>query len=286
MCMSEDILVFDESFDWADGRIIEESKHLGAHPEQAMNFLRQRRHSTEYAARRKIGHTVGARKLTDISNQVGENLLTNIQDFQAGFVEEEQFRSDVTLLMREAWKDAFEAGARAAGVGGKSAGRGKLKVRLTEGDYAFLRRASAHEMRYLNGMIRAVIDDSYTMPLDRRVQMYVESLKGFYNSARVIGLPRDTIIHWRGPNDNRTCPGCRYLFEHSPYTKYTIPTTPKNGVCRCLTNCRDYLYCIRSTPSKTRVLESNATYTREEHLENLRRLFKSNRRTIKECDHV
>lgn len=34
------------------------------------------------------------------------------------------------------------------------------------------------------------------------------------------------------------CNGCRFLSEHSPYVKESIPTTPRAGSTRCLNNCR------------------------------------------------
>ena len=58
------------------------------------------------------------------------------------------------------------------------------------------------------------------MPYPRRIHMYARSLMSFFDSARVIGLPDTSVIHWLGPDDQVTCEGCKYLFAHSPYSKY------------------------------------------------------------------
>jgi hypothetical protein len=228
--LETDIFIFDESF---DGELTE-SKLIGAHPLHRLDFLQERRHSRQYAERRKIGNTIGARKLGEVKKYVEDSLLYDIEQFQNGKLNVNHFRSKVTETMRDAWRDAFHAGARAAGVPGLSVGGTKIKMRLSEMDDAFLQRAMAHEMRYLNGFLNDVIEDTCRMPMEQRVGMYRNSLRSFYDNARIIGLPRETVIHWCGPDDNKTCAGCRYLFEQQPFTKYTLPTVPRSGSTRCL----------------------------------------------------
>ena len=141
-----------------------------------------------------------------------------------------------------------------------------------EGDDVWLKSAMQHEMRFLNGFVDDVVEDDYTMPLARRIGMYVESLSSFFQSARIIGLPNSVVIEWRGPDDETTCPGCKYLFEHSPYTKFSLPTVPCACLCQCLTRCRDSLRVRQATEEEVgKVLESQK-YTRDQHINNLRKL--------------
>ena len=114
-------------------------------------------------------------------------------------------------------------------------------MKLSPGDDVWLKDAMRHEMRFLNRFVTAVVEEAFVMPLSRRVEMYVNALDSFYQSARVIALPESTLIRWTGPHDKKTCASCRWLCNNSPSSKYTLPTTPRSGATICLTNCRDRL---------------------------------------------
>ena len=199
----------------------------------------------EFSTERKKGTTVGKRVLKREQERVGPALLKLLQDHEAGKVGSfAAFKKKAMAIMKPAWKRVFEAGVRATGIKGEgigSTGAGAPLVLLEPEDEKWLRSAMQHEMRFLNGMLRAVEDQTYKMPLPRRVQMYVRTMESFYDSARAIGLPATVLIHWKGKNDERTCVGCKYMFEHSPFTKKTLPTVPRSGMTPCLSNCRDRL---------------------------------------------
>jgi hypothetical protein len=186
---------------------------------------------------RKSGVTMGRRKLSEVQRHVRRQLKTWLTRFLNGTIDEDQLRERSVRLMKNAWRDVFRAGVKAAGIKGLARG---VPPELTQDDTRWLRSAMQHEMRFLNGMLRAVIDETYVMPLPRRVELYVRTLESFYDSARVIGLPATMLIHWSEPKDEKVCASCVYLYEQSPYTKATLPTTPRSGatLCVCLLDCR------------------------------------------------
>ena len=216
-----------------------------------------------YTKARKVGTDVGRKKLKETQSRVRTKLLKYIRQFQEADIDEREFRKRSTAAMKTAWKDVFLAGIRAGGTPGTGAGKGKTLVALAAGDDKWLKSAMQHEMRFLNGFIRAILENDYKMPLPRRVGMYVESLRSFYDSARVIAMPANVVIHWKGPNDKLTCSSCAYLFSHTPFTKATLPTTPRAGMtlCLCLTDCDVDILTSRGTIPWREVRVGDAVFT-------------------------
>lgn len=223
-----------------------------------------------YAKARKVGSDVGRKKLKETQSRVRTKLLKYINQHQEGSIDDREFRKRSKAVMKTAWKDVFLAGVRAGGTPGTGAGKGKTLVSLGTGDDKWLKSAMQHEMRFLNRFMQAILESDYKMPLPRRVGMYVDSLRSFYDSARVIAMPANVLIHWKGPNDHVTCVSCDYLFDHSPFTKATLPTTPRAGMTLCLTNCRDRLLIRRVTADMAEATTEASRYTRGGHVKNLR----------------
>jgi hypothetical protein len=227
-----------------------------------------------FANERKKGQTVGARKFKVATKRTRAALQRAIGKYQKSELDEKEFRKDVTKTMRMAWRDVFLAGLRAGGAKGEGSGKNKVMVKLDVGDDKWLKSAVQHEMRFLNGFINAVVNETYVMPLNRRVGMYLSALNSFYESARVIALPANVAIWWKGPDDKVTCPSCRYMFEHSPYTKLTLPTTPRSGATICLTNCRDHLFIRRVSPEQAESMSFGALTQRQHYVRKLRTIKK------------
>jgi len=220
----------------------------------------------------KKGQTVGRRKMLEVQQRTKAALLSLILNFQSKKISESEFRKSATKTMKTAWRDVYLAGIRASGVSGTGAGKGKVLVNLHAMDEGWLKGAMSHEMSFLNGFLEDIVTDSYKMPLERRAEMYVRALTSFYESARVIGMPENVLIHWAGPGDKKTCLSCRYLFENSPYTKLNLPTTPRAGMTLCLTNCRDRLFVRRVDLKEVQTRLEESKYTRGGHVANLRRI--------------
>ena len=226
----------------------------------------------QFAAERKKGQTVGKRKVKEVQARVETRLSKLIDEWDDGTLYDTELRKGVQKVMKTAWKDVFLAGVRAGGTPGEGAGKGKTLVKLSPGDDKWLKGAMQHEMRFLNRFVTAIVDETFKMPLPRRVKMYVHALNSFYESARVIALPSNVVLHWKGPNDKKTCPSCAYLFENTPYTKHTLPTTPRAGMTLCLTNCRDYIFARRVDPAEAARKIKESKFTRGTHIKKLRKI--------------
>jgi hypothetical protein len=285
---------FDEASDWlviapsvfiaadieARGELFE-GKALGTAKEQDIVFLDK--DQTVKAAtdpegdkwRRHQGVTVGKRKLDKAKSEAYPLVLNAIFAFQSGKLTEAQMRKAVVKAMKRAWKATFFAGVRSSGVPGDF-GEKKWRLQTTPSDEKWLKSAMQHEMRFLNKMLKSIIEETYKMPLARRVRMYIDALESFYNSARVMGLPVNTLFHWRispeGKRKETVCKSCLYLAKHSPYTKMTLPTTPRSGLTICLTNCRDKLVARRVDGEKVMAVTNASQYKKSGHIKNLRKL--------------
>lgn len=280
--VADDLFIFAPSFVFAEmlrERGLDEGKSLGTASEIDLLFLDldqtigARTDPAKFQHAKKSGQTVGKRVLKQVQAEIGPKILSTLnRHLDGGFNGFNDFKKAAVAIMKPAWKRVFEAGVRSAGIEGTGKGsKGKPLVKLDPEDEKWLKSAMQHEMKFLNGMLKAVHDESFKMPLPQRVQMYVRTLESFYDSARVIGLPATVIMHWSDSHDDRTCPGCEYLFKHSPYTKNTLPTTPRSGATQCLSNCRQRLVIRQSSPEKVIAL-TNKSKSRDAHIRNLRKL--------------
>lgn len=275
----DDLFVYAPSYlAWERG--LTEGKAVGTAPEVDLVLLDKDKtldafiDPEGFSAARKSGVTVGKRNLQKVQQRVEVQLNKLIFDYQAKKLDEKALRQEATKLMKVAWRDVFLAGVRASGIAGTGPGSKKPLVQLGPDDEKWLKGAMSHEMRFLNGLLTAVIEETWKMPLPRRVKMYVDALDSFYNSARVIGLPATIKIHWlpkKHKIDDRTCAGCKYLIDNSPYSKKTLPTTPRSGLTPCLTNCRDYLL-VRMTTQEEAIALHQSSPTRGTHIKKLRRI--------------
>jgi hypothetical protein len=231
----------------------------------------------DHAKKIKIGVTVGRKKLREVMDRAQRLFAGQYANYTAGRLTPDALRASVLETMREAWRDAFMAGIRAAGVPGSERGSGKLHIPdvLPAADELWLKSAMAHETTYLNRFLTALVEDTTTMPPLRRIGMYVDALGSFYESGRLIGLPESVLLWWAGPNDKRSCAGCRFLHEQGPYTKFTLPTTPRAGLTPCLTHCRDRILVRRAGIEEVAATAKAARYTREGFIAALRRIKKT-----------
>jgi hypothetical protein len=258
---------------WERGELdLSEGKAVGTAREQDLVFLDKDRtmdsflRPEEFARERKVGVTVGKRKLKRVQDRVYKEMWPHIASHDSGETWNTDFRREATTIMKRAWKDVFDAGVRSTGIRGE--GR---RIEFTADDQKWLKGAMSHEMRFLNGFVNAITDQTYVMPLDRRLRMYVDALESFYDSARVMGMPATSLFRWTGRNDKKVCESCKYLKQHNPYHKKTLPTTPRSGLTLCLTNCRDRLL-VRLVSSDEALRVLHAGPARETHIRKLRQI--------------
>jgi len=242
------------------------TKNLGVDPIWVTN-------PEKYAGERKKGATVGRRKMKEATKKARKSLLTSIARFESGVIKGSELKKQMVKTMKVAWRDSFLAGVRASGTPGVGKGKKGAVVSLTPADEKWLKSAMKHEMQFLNKFWSAIVEGTWKMPLIRRANMYVDALENFYESGKVIGLGQNTKITWAGPHDKKTCPSCQYMFEHNPYTKFSLPTTPRSGLTICLTNCRDKIVARRVDPAVYEKLLETGLW-RSTHIKNLRKIKK------------
>jgi len=285
----DDLFIYAPSFTlWEEeGDALFEGKSVGTAKELDLVFLDKDQtidaflRPQDYARERKVGVTVGKRALKKIQKRVYAELWPHIEDHNLGKTWNTDFQAAAEKIMKRAWKEVFAAGVRSTGLKGR--GQGKQGFVFSAADQKWLKSAMAHEMRFLNAMVRAITDQTYKMPLDRRLQMYVSALESFYDSARVMGMPATSLFRWTGRKDSRVCDSCKYLKANNPYHKKTLPTTPRSGATLCLTNCRDRLLVrVVSSDEAIKVLQKGPT--REHHVRKLAQIKRnrSGRRRIRE----
>jgi hypothetical protein len=269
----DDLFVFLPSFTIAEeaGWPLDEGKYVGAAKEVDLVFLDKDKtmdallNPADFANARKKGVTVGKRALKRVKKRAFAEMLPLVMAHDRGETWNTDFQKDLARVMKRAWRDVFIAGVRSAGIRGRNPHE---PIEFSAEDEKWLKSAIKHEMRFLNKFVRAVTEQEYKMPLDRRTGMYIDALESFYDSARVMGMPATSVFRWVGKKDKRVCESCQYLQKHSPYHKKNLPTTPRSGLTVCLTNCRDRLLVrVVGSDEALRVLADGPT--REQHLKKL-----------------
>lgn len=268
------------------GNALDEGKSLGTSHPMRLTLGRdwgvdRSYHKQAFSTARKVGQTVGRRKLAEVQDRTKQAMTRLLNRFLSGKIEENELRAKASATMKTAWRDVFLAGLRAGGVSGEGSGAGKTLVRIdpAAGDEKWLKSAMNHEGKFLSSFLRDVIEGTSKMPIDLRLRAYVKTLESCYRSAQIIGIPSTCLVHWVGPGltDGKACLGCQFLFEHSPYTKSNLVTVPKAGLTPCRYNCRDRLVVQRADASAVSRIEESAKYTRDGMLRVLRGIMRGDR---------
>lgn len=277
----DDLFLFAPSFTIAEelGWPLDEGKYVGTAKEVDLVFLDKDKtmdaflRPEEFAKARKKGVTVGKRALKRIKLRALAELLPVVLAHDRGETWNTDFQKDASTIMRRAWRDVFVAGVRSTGIRGSNPHN---PIEFSPSDEKWLKGAIKHEMRFLNKFVKAVTEQDYKMPLDRRTGMYIDALESFYDSARVMGMPATSLFRWVGKKDKRVCKSCEYLVRNGPYHKKNLPTVPRAGLTVCLTNCRHRLLVrVVGSDEALRTLQNGGT--REQHVKKLMAIKKQAR---------
>ena len=131
----------------------------------------------------------------------------------------------------------FKAGyERAYRLGTDAAGLDFMK--LPKEDLRWLARARSHEYKFLNKFADDIVAKRGTMSYRDRAAMYVGNIDGMFDAGRVDGYPNEsTWVYWELGASKQPCGDCIDLAMHSPYRPDQLPTTPRAGNTKCLSNC-------------------------------------------------
>lgn len=223
-------------------------------------------------AREKSAAESAFRRLKDDADQTIWKLVQEWLDGKIKF-------PDLATRTATAWRSIYEqvwfAGRRSSGL--HQVGTTEVADR-EEQDW--FRNAVREELGYWNNFLsemREEIEPDGTWDrkysIRERFEMYLETLKFMYDAGRTLALPPDVLIYWAGPgvNDRNICEGCKYLVEHSPYTRETLPAVPRAST-PCLTNCRHKLLVRRATTEQV-IERDRALPFRLQMVEALERIF-------------
>ena len=140
-------------------------------------------------------------------------------------------------LWARAHRMVFDAGRGAVGLN-KLGGLEKL----TREEEEWFRGAVRDEIKYAATFLTDVYAGRVAVTRAwERFNDYIKAMRSTFESARVHVIPDNVLIYWMGPADAHRCKGCEYVQELSPFTKKTLPITPRSGHTECHCNCRHRL---------------------------------------------
>lgn len=236
-----------------------EAKHVGTftrddpHRERTTKAIHQ--HDRPRDLRRRQGD-IAKRQLAKDLNELRArlyNLVGNYFDQEGNATEHPDAPASKTALrkamlqaLREHYQNAFMLGLHGAGL--KHA-MDFTQARLTQEERAWVESALQHEARFFRKFFDDMLHERSKTNIWKRVDAYVETVNAIYHAGVVRATPAESIFHWLiHPAEH--CEGCLWLARHSPYTKFTLPTTPKAGSTACLNNCRCSILIRKARPGE------------------------------------
>ena len=229
-----------------------EGKHIGTKKGVSRRDVALRAISKDdFKSLKSTSSSSALRKFNSLVNEFKTDFLKYVNEYRSEQEAAEREKRDMVYgkghlydrlksLLRSAYYNAYRLGIEYTGI--HKAG----VPTLSQSDIDWLESAIKSELRYLKKFVDHIhsreIDQPGRMKLERRIQMYIDSLNSIFDAGKVSSHPPLTIFYWVHSADKKVCPECLLLGRFSPYTRDTLPTTPRSGASRCLSNCRCKLY--------------------------------------------
>lgn len=233
-----------------------ESKNFGSidvnHPDVRSRALDQSiswQFDAKHGARtRQRLYRVG-QELEKLRKKTFRRLTWLTDKFQSGKFSKTQWRKDMKSELKELYLASFGMGLRSGhGVKGDLSGK-----QITTEDSRWAESAYRHEMKFFNKLLLDIERGTSKTPIKRRLKAYTETTASLFSSARVLAYPHAVRIDWvLQPAEH--CDSCRFLKENGPYTKFSLPCTPRSGLTKCLNGCKCILRITRLTSEKYEAL--------------------------------
>lgn len=163
------------------------------------------------------------KKYIDIKYDYEFNMRKNMDQFQQGRLSLDEYLKKQRSEMKSAFESAYSLG--------KEFGIGKGQMDDTE--RRFVVQQTTKEMQFMTGFANDIQNNAGTMPYDRRLKMYSDSLDSMFGFGRLVYLPEETHIIWTLGVTDKHCLDCLSYAARNPYTKKTLPGFPKSGSTRC-----------------------------------------------------
>lgn len=160
-----------------------------------------------------------------------------------------KFRTETKLEIKLAYEDAYRLGTQAAGL----TQTGSLVV-IGDDERRWLDSMFNQEMKYFNKLLDVLVRRDASSNSKNRLARYANAVRSVFEASRVLQVPDNHLIYWVLQSNN-PCSHCRFLHRNSPYTKNTLPTTPKAGSTACLDHCYCKLRVVKAKPSEIAKVE-------------------------------
>lgn len=110
-------------------------------------------------------------------------------------------------------------------------------ARVLESEIA---RQKAFASRFALDIARGETEERRKIPEPTRAAMYADAAGAAYNVGASLGAPDGALIWWRlGSTEH--CWECPVISANSPYTRESLPTTPRAGTTPCRARCACFL---------------------------------------------
>ena len=162
-------------------------------------------------------------------NNYSRELKNNLSGLIGGKISKDEY----LVLQRSAIKTAYENSYLA----GKTYSQ-TTEMTLGDDERRSLAYQTTQEMSFMTKFADDVINQGGKMNYFKRLQMYVDGLNAVFMAGRVAYLPEQVEIIWQLGETDKHCVDCLSFAANSPYSKKTLPTLPRAGNSRCLSNCR------------------------------------------------
>jgi hypothetical protein len=201
----------------------------------------------DLARRQRMAHQRSSARLRTLTDNFHTTAVLRLNQARSGQVRRELALRDLKEDFKKLYYESFQLGIR-----GSTSHLNPLEV-MTPADRQWVDSAFIHEMRFFNRFVNQVLVGQLTPgQVDWRLRMYMNTVRGIYEGGRVIGTAPNTLIYWVYNPEAQHCESCLYLRDHSPYTKSTLPTTPRAGATECISNCKCHL---RMIPADVQVVQ-------------------------------
>jgi len=158
---------------------------------------------------------------------VEKRVVGLMNQYDAGKIDIGQLEWGLKKELGVAYREAYSLGQQSVGFSGD----------LMDEDFAFIKSFKATENKFLGNFMTAIATDRLVMEKYRRLDMYVKTIRSVFDHARVEAAPDWIKIYWTPSRGSQHCTDCMYLAINSPYTKETLPTTPRAGDTLCVSRC-------------------------------------------------
>lgn len=267
--------------------LLSESKHIGTHPGASrlkdMITAQHRAMIPNLTGLSTRQHARQRDQLTTITDNFREFATRRLNAVRSGQVRPSIGLKDLKDEFRNMYRNSFSMGLR-----GSHAHLAPQNL-LTPEDDRWIESAFRHEMRFFNKFLDQAMNGRLSPgQINWRLGLYMLAARAVYDAGRVTGAHPNSLIYWIYTQEADHCESCLYLREHSPYTKRTLPTTPRSGATQCLSNCKCHLRFVIADPEIIAANESRAL-SKESHLRELGRYKRSRgrvsaARTGESCD--